>query len=421
MKKISCFTFVFIFIVSQSAFSDEFLNLPPQKSLSPADSRKLSSGAGGFGQAGSDLIGFGSDKTWQIHPGFDFQTTYDSNIHREPPGQRDDDIILRYIPSIDVTRQGTELEILAGYQMSFEEFLREPEESGFNHIAKSSIKYHKHRLKTTLDETFSWLKAYAGSEQSERRTVMINDVSPEITYRITPKFSLASIYQNYFFQYKDSALRENSYDINDIGGRIYYHVTPKLDFYVHGSGNIVNYFNSDLLDSHGFSILVGSKGKMTKKLEVNMATGYKGQRYDSSSINSFDGWVVKGDIRYRLTPKINATVTAKREREESVYRNVGFYRSNAVGLSLSYKVTSRINIILDSAIENNAYPSETREGTRTKKRNDTVVTSGVKLKWRPTRYLTLSVGYGFRERASNFDNLFDYVDNTLDTSVACKF
>jgi len=421
LKKVSCFIVVCIFIISQSAFPDELLNLPSTKNLSLADSRKLRSGIGDFGRAGSDLIGFGSGKTWQIHPSFEFQTTYDSNIHREPPGQRNDDIILRYIPSIEVTHKGTQLEVMSGYEMTFEEFLREPEESGFNHVAKSSIKYNRHRLKTTLDEKFSWVKAYASNEQSERRTIMANDVNPEITYRITPKFSLAAIYQNYFFQYKDSALRENSYDLNDMGGRIYYHVRPKLDFYVHGSGNVVDYFNSGLFDSHGFSILVGSKGRVTKKLVVDMATGYKGQRYRDSTINSFDGWVVQGNVQYRLAPKISVGLSGKRSREESVYRNAGFYRSNAVGLNLSYKVTAHISIVLDGAIENNAYPRETIERTLTKKRNDTLVTSGVKLKWRPTRYLTLSVGYGFRERVSNFDNLFDYVDHTLDTAASCRF
>lgn|GEM_PF-3623649 len=420
MRKIISFIIILIFSVSQTAFCDELLNTPFTKASNPIESRKLSSNFN-FSKSGNDLIGFGSDKIFQVHPGFEFSTTYDSNINREPPGQRNDDIIFRYVPSIDLVHRGTQLQVTTGYEMSFDEYLKDADQSGFNHVAKSLLNYSRRRLKATVDESFTWAKTYASNEQSERRTIVANNVSPEIAYRITPKFSLASLYRNYIFQYKESALRENSYDLNEIGGRIYYHATPKLDFYLHGSGNTVDYFNSGLFNSVGYSILVGSKGKMTKKLGIDLLTGYKGQRYDNSSINAFDGWTVQGSLQYRLSPKINVGVTGKRDREESVYRNVGYYRSNAVAVDLSYNMTSRITITLDGAIEKNAYPRETTEGTRTKKRNDTLSTAGAKINWRPARHLILSIGYGFRERASNFDNLFEYVDHALDTSVSYKF
>lgn len=421
MKKISCFVVIFTFILSQSGFSDELLGVSPPKGPIRIDSHKSISSVDSLDQADRDLIGFGSDKKWQIHPAFEFQTTYDSNINREPPGQRNEDIILRYIPSVEIIRKGSQLEALLGYEMNFEEYLRDSDQNAFNHIAKTSIKFHRHRLKTTLDETFSWIKAYASTEQSERRTILINNVNPEIKYRVTPKFSVSSIYRNYLFQYKETALEEYSYDLNEIGGRLYYHFTPKLDFYVHGSGTMIDYFESAFFNSHGYSILAGSKGQVTHKLDVNVATGYKGHRYEDPTINSYDGWVLEGEIQYRLSPKVNVGVAAKRDKEESVYRNVGYYRNNSVGLNLSYKITSRITITLDGALARNVYPRATTEGTRKKTRHDSIVTTGAKIRWEPTRFLTLSVGYGFRERASNFDNLFEYVDHTLDTSVKCKF
>ena len=125
LKKISCLVVIFIFILSRSGFSDELLNLSSNRAFGLADSHKLGSDVTNLNQTNWDLIGFGSSKTWQIHPAFDFQTTYDSNINREPPGQRHDDLILRYIPSIEILRKGSELEILTGYEMNFEEYLRD--------------------------------------------------------------------------------------------------------------------------------------------------------------------------------------------------------------------------------------------------------------------------------------------------------
>lgn len=422
MKKNSCFVVIFIFIFSQSGFSDELLGISSPKGPIRIDSsQNLSSNVVNLDTGGYDLIGFGSDKTWQIHPAFEFQTTYDSNVNREPPGQRNEDIILRYIPSVEIIRKGSQLEALLGYEMNFEEYLRDSDQNAFNHIAKTSIKYTRHRLKTTLDERFSWIRAYPSSEQSERRTIMINEVNPEIQYRVTPKFSVSSIYRNYLFQYKESALEDYSYDVNEIGGRLYYHFTPKLDFYVQGSGTMIDYFESALFNSHGYSILAGSKGQVTKKLDVTLAAGYKGTRYDDPTLNSFDGWVVEGVVQYRVSRKVNIGLSAKRDKEESVYQKVGFYRNNSVGLNVSYKITSRITIILDGAIARNVYPRATTEGTRYKTRKDTLWTTGAKVNWKPVRFLTLSVGYGSRERDSNFDNLFEYIDHTLDTSVKCKF
>lgn len=424
MKKLASLILVFVFVLPQTGFCDDLLNVPaPKKRViqqveqkGPIRADQVSSP-----RFGSDLIGFGSDNTWQIHPGFEFRTTYDSNINREPPHKRDEDFILNYIPSVEISRRGSELEVLAGYEMNYQEFLRHSNQSGFNHTAKTGIKYKRHKLKVNLDEAFTWAKAYASNEQSERRTILVNDIQPEIAYRVTPKFSFASLYQNYLFQYRESAFHENSYDKHEMGGRIYYHASSKLDFYVHSTYNIVDYFNSGTFDSQGLSILLGSKGRLSRKVIIDAATGYKRQRYDDPAINSFDDWVVEGNVQYRMTPKMSVALSAKRDRGESVYRRSAFYRSNGVALNLSYKVTPRVTASLDGGVQNNAYPIETTEGTRTKKRNDTLFTAGAKLNWKPVRYLTLSGGYGFRERASNFDNTFDYMDHTVDSSVSGKF
>ncbi len=427
LKKITGFIIVFIFFISQNAFSDELLNYPSQKGrLSPLDSQKLSSSPSDFGQtsphkSGSDLIGFGPDKIWQIRPGFEFKTAYDSNVNRAPQGQRKGDTILSYIPSIGIRRQGTHLAVFADYKMDFEEYLKNPRQNGWNHIIKSGVSFAGKRLKTNVTDDFSYIKAYASNEQSERRTIVINDVSPEIAYRLTPKFSIATVYDNRLFEYKESALRENSYDVNDIGGRIYYHMTPKLDFYVHGSGNTVDYFNSGLFDSKGYSILAGSKGQITNKIGVNVDTGFQSQYYDQSAIDAFHGWTYKGTINYRATSKLGVSLFGKRGREESVYRTVGYYTSTSGGLSLSYKVTSRMSIGVDGSIERNLYPSETLEGTTTKKRRDYAVVTGARFKWEPIRHVILSAGYSLRERDSNFGKIFDYIDHTIDASLSYKF
>ncbi len=159
-------------------------------------------------------------------------------------------------------------------------------------------------------------------------------------------------------------------------------------------------------------------------MTLDLATGYRKHRYDNDTIfNSFDDWIIQGNVDYKISRKLSAALAAKRDRVESVYQNVGYFKSNSVGLTLSHKITSRIKVDLNGAFEHNAYPRETTEGggALTKKRKDIIMLGGAKVNWKPRRFLNLSVGYGFRQRDSNFDNIFDYVDHTLDTSASCKF
>lgn len=421
--------FVFLVVVLalspiQDVFADEFLDLPSRESVARPEAKQTSNDSAILSKSSSSTsgtVGFSRDKLWRIIPGFEFRPTYDSNVNREPPHQRNEDIIFHYIPSVDIRRKGTRLDVATGYQMDFQEYLRDPDQSGFNHLAKTHARFTGNRLKVGVDERFGWLKAYASSEQSERRTILVNDFRPEISYRFTPKFSIATVYQNYLFHYRESALRESSYMINDIGGRLYYHMTPKLDLYLHSSGNTIDYYRSGTLDSTGYTILAGAIGKAARKVILNLQTGFRGAHYDDSSINSFNGLIAQGAIQYRLTSKIDASLLLKRDKQESVYRNTGWYQADMVGTELNYRISRHVVFGVHSSVQQNSYPRETTEGTLTKKRRDYVLETGTQLKWKPFRHLTLSSGYGFRQRASNFDNTFDYINHTVDLSIAYQF
>ena len=414
--KIVCMGMVCVLVASQSAFSGgEQINLPAQENLGKPASANSTSKSGG-------LIGFGPDKSWQIHPGFEFKSAYDSNINREPQRKRNSDVIFDYIPSIELKKSGSRLAVDAGYKMDYQEFITDTSNNHFNQEAFANIKVTGERLKASVDEKFAFAKAYASSEQSKRRLYLVNDVRPELSYRLTPKVSIAGVYQNYIFDYKDAVIANNSYTLNDFGGRVYYHATPKLDFYVQGTGTVIDYYRSGLYDAKGFSVLVGSKGKATNKLLVDVQTGYKGHFYDNSAINSYNTWVFEGMLQYKVTPKLLASLVGKRDKQESVYRAVGWYQAHRVGLDLNYKYSDHIFFGIDQYYQRNGYASATTEvGPITKRRVDHILESGARIKWLPVQHLIFALGYVFRNRDSNFDNLFDYVDHTVETSISYKF
>ena len=421
LRRVMCLVVGSIFVVSQSAFADVFL-VPKQKKLSEP-SPTVQSGVSPLspGSLLGGTAGSGSDRVWRIKPGFKFDSSFDTNINRERPGRRDEDIILTYAPSIKVMRHGTRVGVEGNYTFAFQQFLRDSDQSHFDHTFDGRIKYTGNRLNATLGGNSAFVETYASSEQSERRSLWINGVSPEIAYRLTPKLSASALYRNHYFDYRDVTFSDLSYWSHDTGGRIYYHATPKLDFYTEGVWTVIDYWRSGVYDADGFSATGGAVGRMTPKLVVDLGAGFKGHFYDNSTINSYKDWIVLGSLGYRLSPKIDLSLYGKRDKNESVYRNVGWFRSHELGLGITYRMPYRTTFGISGSIQNNRYSRETTEGPDTKKRSDFIYAGGSSLSWSPIEYVSLAVGYGIRKRTTNFDDLFGYLAHSFDGSVSCSF
>lgn len=365
-------------------------------------------------------IGLGSDKLWRLRPGFEYKTTYDSNVNREPSGRRDHDIIFNYTPSFDLTRRGTRLGVDLGYVLDYEQFLRDSDQSHFDHTFNLLTDYTGERLNVSIPEKFGFMEAYASSEQSERRPFFYNDIYPEIKYKITPKVSASVLYRNYLFQYRDSILKSSSYAYHEIGGRNYYHLTPKTDIYIHGAGTVTDYYRRGVFDSSGYLIYAGTRGKLTEKLLTDTYTGVRGRSYDNKTANSYYNWIWEGMMEYKVSSKLNSSLTLKRDIEESVYQTTGWYGVHMFDVGLHYALTEHMKLQTSLNYQNNHYSKDTSEvGQGTKKRDDDIVAVSASFTWNPYRALSWSTGYSVRNRHSNFST-FDYTEHTVDSALSIK-
>lgn len=415
IKSMGKIVFVGIWILSlfsRMAFADELIS-PRVQTVAPKPFFDSAVEEGG--------IYFGPNKEWWIRPGFEFKTAFDSNVNREPGGKTDSDVILSFIPSVELSRKGTYFGVESNYKMSYEQFLRDADQSAFNHQFREWAYFTGEKLTIKVGEEFGWTRTYATSEQNERRAFVYNYVFPEVIYKITPKTSISALYGNYVLNYRDSILRDSSYVTNDIGGRLYYHTTPRLDLYLQGSAKLVSYYRSDLLDSKGFGIYVGSLGHLTEKTVLNLQTGFQGRVYDNSTINSYNNWAGEAVLQYSLTAKTDLKLEAKRGIEESVYQNAGWYGVHRFGFGIDYQMAYKTKLETKVAYQNNRYPRETTEGIVTKKRRDHLVIADAKLTWTPYHFIQVAIGYVFQVRQSNFEKFFNYVDHVAEASSTLKF
>lgn len=378
----------------------------------------LEGGETGEGEEG--WFGFGPDKLWRVRSGVEVRTRYDSNVNREPSGKTDSDFIFGFRPSIEVSRIGTLFGLQSDYALIYEQYLKDHRQSGFSHQWGIQSWYAGENLSVKFGNSFKFAKAYATSEQNERRTVLVNEVYPEIAYRLGQKFSLSAIYNNSIFHYAESILTDNSYTSSEYGGRLYYHTTPKLDIYVQGSATTVDYYHSGLFDSRGYGVYIGTYGKLTERIRLNLETGFLSRDYEDGRINAYRNWVWEGIVNYRLTSKMDLSLQLKRNVQESVYQRTGWYEPHRLGLNLAYHATRHVTLEGGGNFQGNRYSRETPEGDLLKKRKDYLMQTFASVQWTPFRHFALSVRYGFDFRESNF-NVFDYTEQSVECTAGYHF
>ena len=419
LKKLFCFIAIFMVALSRNAFSlveeiyERDVPVIQGATVGPLGEDPFSGG----------LIGFTHDKSWRLLPGFEYKTTYDSNVNREQGGdkhKKDEDQIFHYIPSIAIIRKGTRFSVRSIYQLDVQEFLANANENTINHNISNSIQYVSPKVTAGIDYTFSYFKAAASDEITKRRTLINNEIQPKFEYQLTRRLNIAPLYRNYELAYKDVGSKDESYRRQDIGGRIKYHLNPKIDLFTEASDLIVRYERKDDLDSDGFVIWGGSNVKITDKLYLNLKPGAKVVYPKNSTINRFANLVFTGDFNYKPSSKLLISIKANRDRQETSFASGGWNIGNNIDWSIVYKIRPRISVTLDGTFGRINYVRETTAVGKTKKREDYSTTNGVQIKWNPIRSLYFSIGYKFYTRASNFDNEGDYTANVLNTSVSYK-
>jgi hypothetical protein len=367
-------------------------------------------------------LGLGPLADWKVTPGFSYKTAYDSNIYREPNGYRNDDVIMKYAPSLEVARETQAFKMKSKYEMEFEEYLEHPEDNNsFNHRWENSLKLSRERLSFKADDKTGYVKTFASSEQTERERIIYNYLDTELAYKLTDKYSVSAIYRNNLLGYISSAMKQFSSDQHLFGGRTYYHVTPKFDLYFQGLADFVHYYRNGSYNSKGFTLNLGSRGVLAEKLRMSIETGFKARDYHNTDVKDYYNWTVEGILEYLMTKKLTLRVRGLRDIEPSVYENVGYYNIFLIGFDLIFKLTEKMKVNAGGGYQNNRYPKSTPVGDGSvRKRDDDFASATVGYTWEPYQTVALNVGYTFTIRDSNFNN-FDYNDHYVESSLALKF
>lgn len=233
-----------------------------------------------------------------------------------------------------------------------------------------------------------------------------------IGYRFTPKLSIRGDIGQYTLDYADE--RNDYLDRTDdsLAGYLYYQATPKTAIFLQAGLDAIDYDENVNDDSDNYSYYLGAEYRVSVKTRALLKIGYGDKRYDRDGSHDRSDLLAEGQIDYALTPKGTLHLSGMRrvlETDQLGGRNI---LSNRLQLGWRQRILAKIRSEATVFYLNNRYDGTITIGTQSDRREDDEYGMTVALGYAPVRWATLSLGYEYRERDSNFDSE-DFTDNTV--------
>lgn len=393
------------------------------ETVSPAVERNIAATAVASAQEADGSSLMEEESKWRVLPGLAFNTSYDSNINREPGGERNEDIFFETRPSLRVKREGGVVKLDTKYDAGYERYVRDEQTPNiFSQKADLDLQVKFSRLKFLLDETFLRNKTYASSEQSERRTINVNRLGGEVVYDLTDRTAIALRVGNDLFRYGETVVKDSSYLTNRYGGRLYYKWTERFEIFSDTSYFENRYYRSTSeKNSKGYWTGLGIRGALTPRMAVNLSGGFKHRKYSSEDYNSDSNLYLEGGLKYRMTSRIDALLLLKRDLQESLSTTSSAYRANRSGVDFKYAATEFISFNLGGYVQRNDYlNTNTFSGRKAGDRKDWITGGSAGVEWQFIKNIFWSLRYEYALRSSTDDDQNGYNRHLLTAGIAYK-
>ncbi|MFH1260110.1 MAG: outer membrane beta-barrel protein [Elusimicrobiota bacterium] len=353
-----------------------------------------------------------------IHMFVDLKKIYNDNIYLEPKGEKNKDEISVVSPGI---RLVTLRNVLAfNYNLDVFRYTGLTRENRLDHNFSGQLNLgHQEKISLNFQDDFKKTADPPDSEKTSKESRIRN----KFKAAITSKSNLSALGLGYIHLRDD--YQSSSLDLLDKSEQIFtlsggYRILPKTDLLIENNIGVIKYDKNVLSDSWYEQVRLGLAGGLTSKLTAAMKVGYQSRQYEKSGIENFTGLTSFLSLQHRITNRTRLDVFGERSVEESSYSTMNYYVLNRLGVRLDQKIWEKIFLTLESVLQKNIYPRESREDSLTAKRQDDFTSAALGLQYQLKGWFTPSLKYEYRQRNSNFDR-FDYVDNLLQFFISVVF
>ncbi|MDQ3564377.1 MAG: outer membrane beta-barrel protein [Pseudomonadota bacterium] len=220
-----------------------------------------------------------------------------------------------------------------------------------------------------------------------------------------------------------STIRQDVRDRTDAIGtlRAAYELRPGYSAFLLGSYNNRSYdiefdpLSDRLRSSDGYEVALGAELALTGVTTGEVHVGYRSQFYDDPRFGTIDGITGGASIYWNVTTLTTITGRVERTIEDTTFNTTvggtpaaGYFRTR-YGFIVDHELLR--NLLLQASLFG------IQEDFNDIDRTDDSLLATVGATYLMNRYLDLSIGYGYRDRSSDFN---DYSQNTATLTLKVK-
>lgn len=239
-----------------------------------------------------------------------------------------------------------------------------------------------------------------------------NLVRSTVSYEFTPKTRIEGEYGFYSLNYDAprNAFRER--EDNSFAGRFFYRFLPKTSALLEYDFIDINYDRDIISDSQEHQVYVGVEWIATIKSRLLAKVGYGVKDFDTSGSQEAENLLAEIQFRHRFTPKSYVDLRASRSVNETDISGTSYTLSQRIQLRYYQRILPKLLASANVFYKRDSYRGESTSASR----RDDYYSAGVDLKYTFTNWMSLSGGYAFIKRDSNFV-AYDYDRNNVYLSL----
>jgi len=252
----------------------------------------------------------------------------------------------------------------------------------------------------------------AGTADRQLDKYTANLFNAILAYQVSPKLMLRADYGNYSLSYDDARNAYRDRDDNTYSAYIFYQATPKTSMFVQSEYVNIDYDENINDDNEQMNYYLGVELKATTKTRGLVKVGYGETDYDQGSDNDQDDFLAEAQVNHAFTPKTSIYLKGMQRVLQTDQRGSRSILSKRIQIGYRQRIMAKVGVDASAFYVLNEYDGVTTIGAQTDEREDDEFGGLIAIGYSPVSWGTLSLGYEYRERDSNFDTE-DYRANTV--------
>ena len=238
-----------------------------------------------------------------------------------------------------------------------------------------------------------------------------------LAWDVSPKLMLRADYGNYSLDYDAARNDYRNRTDNSYSLYVFYQATPKTALFLQGELIQIDYDQDSGDDSDEKNYYLGIEMKVTAKTRALIKAGYGDKEFDQASHFDRDDFLFEGQVEYAFTPKTSIYLRGLQRVLET--DEVGSHSILSRRAQLGYRQRIYSKLRAEAALFwlRNEYDGTTTIGTQSGERDDDEYGGVIAVGYSPVRWGSITLGYEYRERDSNFDTE-DYQADTVFVRLA---